>query len=282
LARSRENALSSAILYLAIVAIWAGVLVPRWIRRSHNVPGTADNSSGQGSETVAASGPPAGNAPVLEYGVAAEYGVAVEYGEVRADGTVLEYGAAVEYGAALDDGAALDGDAEDDGGGGTADPDDAPEVRLSLRGRPLWSEGPGWHPFGGPDRPRPPVSRESALRARRRTLTMLVMLTGTALALTAASITPWWIIVPPLGMLGIFVLLLREAARADADAAQRHAEANAAHAAQQARVASRQRAREALAACDPEPTAEIIDISARVGDQLYDQYADAAVRAVGD
>ena len=35
---------------------------------------------------------------------------------------------------------------------------------------------------------------------------------------------------------------------------------------------------------EPKPawTAEIIDISARLGDQLYDQYADAAVRAVGD
>jgi hypothetical protein len=29
-------------------------------------------------------------------------------------------------------------------------------------------------------------------------------------------------------------------------------------------------------------SAEIIDISARLSDQLYDQYADAAVRAVGD
>jgi hypothetical protein len=59
------------------------------------------------------------------------------------------------------------------------------EVRLSLRGRPLWSEGPGWHPFdwhpfGGRDRPRPPVSRESALRARRRMLTTLVVLTAAA------------------------------------------------------------------------------------------------------
>ena len=29
-------------------------------------------------------------------------------------------------------------------------------------------------------------------------------------------------------------------------------------------------------------SAEIIDISRRVGDQLYDQYTDAAHRAVGD
>ena len=28
--------------------------------------------------------------------------------------------------------------------------------------------------------------------------------------------------------------------------------------------------------------AQIIDISARLGDQLYDQYADATIRAVGD
>ena len=32
----------------------------------------------------------------------------------------------------------------------------------------------------------------------------------------------------------------------------------------------------------PQPDAEIIDISARLGDQLYDQYADATMRAVGD
>jgi hypothetical protein len=38
------------------------------------------------------------------------------------------------------------------------------------------------------------------------------------------------------------------------------------------------------AATDAEslPDAEVIDISARVSDQVYDQYADAAERAVGD
>jgi len=62
----------------------------------------------------------------------------------------------------------------------------------------------------------------------------------------------------------------------------REAEARAAHAARQARLAARQRARAARVAAATERTAEIIDISARVSDQLYDQYADAAVRAVGD
>ena len=46
--------------------------------------------------------------------------------------------------------------------------------------------------------------------------------------------------------------------------------------------AARLRGRRAGEASQPQPTAEIIDISARVSDQLYDQYADAAARAVGD
>ncbi|MDR0341624.1 MAG: hypothetical protein LBI49_00660 [Nocardiopsaceae bacterium] len=33
---------------------------------------------------------------------------------------------------------------------------------------------------------------------------------------------------------------------------------------------------------EPEPGAEVIDISGRVGDQFYDQYSDAAARAIGD
>ena len=44
------------------------------------------------------------------------------------------------------------------------------------------------------------------------------------------------------------------------------------------RIASTPEAPEA----EPAPTAEIIDISARVSDQVYDQYTDAAERAVGD
>jgi hypothetical protein len=33
---------------------------------------------------------------------------------------------------------------------------------------------------------------------------------------------------------------------------------------------------------ESQPGAEIIDISARLSDQVYDQYSDAAERAVGD
>src|SRR5712692_3344373 len=308
LATGRENAVSSAILYLAIIAIWAGILVPRWLRRSHDAPGTAEDQSGEGSQPLAESGSHAeamasahvdaavhADAAVhehdaaVEHGVAFEYDAAFEYGAVHADGTAYEYETAVEYGSAVEYDAVLEDSAADRGGadqngagvsgaGDSADDDDT-EPALTLRGRPLWSEGPGWHPLGRRrDRPRPAVTRASALQARRRMLTTLVTLTIAALALTTLHMAPWWIIVPPAGTLGLLLLVLREAARADAEAADRAAEARAAH---EARLAAR-RASEAQAAAAPEPTAEIIDISARVSDQLYDQYADAAVRAVGD
>ena len=120
------------------------------------------------------------------------------------------------------------------------------------------------------------------LQARRRLLTTLVALMITALAGTAAKLAPSWILVAPASMLGLYLLLLREAAVADAEreqwrAAERAAQAEAAQA-----EAARLRARQAREAGEAQRTAEIIDISARFTDQLYDQYADAAIRAVGD
>jgi hypothetical protein len=118
--------------------------------------------------------------------------------------------------------------------------------------------------------------RSRALRTRRRLLTMLVLLSAVAAACTALKLTSWWVCIPPAGMLGIYLLLLREAAVADAEQARRRA-------AMELRVqAARQRAQFDAMEYDAQPSAQIIDISARVGDQLYDQYADATVRAVGD
>lgn len=286
---------SSAILYLAIVAIWAVILVPLLVRKSHDGSGEAKNVSGQGPETAAGSHADGVHAAgvhadglvhehgvSVDHGVAFEYDASFEYGEVRSGGAVLEYEAAVEYGSAVEYDAVHDDHAVGGAEAGSPD-DDVTEPVLTLRGRPLWSEGPGWHPLRRQDQPRPAVTREAALRARRRMLTTLVTLTVVALALAAEGMAPWWIIVPPVGMLGLLVLLLHDAALADAEAAERQAEAHAAHAAREARRAARQRAaREAQVTAAPEPTAQIIDISARVSDQLYDQYADAAVRAVGD
>lgn len=296
--------MSSAILYLAIVAIWAVILVPLLLRRSHDGPGSARGVCGRGAETAAgpdadgaahrdgevhagAAAHEAGGNPVtvhadgmvhqhgvrVEHGVAFEYDAAFEYGEVRSGGTVISYETAVEYESAKF-GAADDtrGTGDDTG----LPDDDEAEPVLTLRGRPLWSEGPGWHPLRRQDRPRPAVTRAAALQARRRLLTILVTLTIVMLALVAEGLAPAWMIVPPVGMLGILTLLLHEAAQADTEAAVRRAAADAARAARQ------RAAGPAQAPVVPERTAKIIDISARVSDQLYDQYADAAVRAVGD
>jgi hypothetical protein len=114
------------------------------------------------------------------------------------------------------------------------------------------------------------------LQARRRLLTLLFLLCAAAGACAALKLTPWWACIPPAGMLGMYLLLLREAALADAEQARRRATS-------EMRVqAARQRDQAYWDAQAEEHSAEIIDISARVSDQLYDQYADATIRAVGD
>ena len=191
--------MSSAFLYLAIVAIWAFVLVPRWLRRPH---------------------------------------------------------------------AAVQSEGGDGLGDSAASADDShPEQWEESDSCPAARVGPGLAAT---------LSRSRALQARRRLLTMLVLLTAAAGACVVLKLTPWWACVPPAGMLGIYLLLLREAALADAEQARRRA-------AMELRVqAARQRAQAASMARQAQHSAEIIDISARIGDQLYDQYADATVRAVGD
>jgi hypothetical protein len=133
------------------------------------------------------------------------------------------------------------------------------------------------------------------LQARRRMFVMITILTAGAVGMAATHMAASWVIVPPGMMLGGFMLVLREAARSDSARARRlaaTARAGAGRAGAGVERAVRQDAVEVVVAAEaspapvaePEPTwsAEIIDISARLGDQLYDQYADAAVRAVGD
>jgi hypothetical protein len=96
----------------------------------------------------------------------------------------------------------------------------------------------------------------------------------------------WWVLGPPSVMLLSYLVLLREASKADAE----RRELSYAGAAQVAHVAVADQAVPApLAPVAPRPVrvpdAEIIDISASrgpTGEGLYDQYADAKLRAVGD
>jgi hypothetical protein len=151
-----------------------------------------------------------------------------------------------------------------DGDSAEGDFDDAGESGSETQSAPVRQAG------------RPQVRRSQVLQARRRLLTILLLLTAIAGACFALKLTSWWVGVPPAVMLGGYVLLLREAAKADAELARRR------ETAELRAQAARQRAREERLAEEERYSAQIIDISARIGDQLYDQYADATVRAVGD
>jgi len=211
----RGGPVSSSFLYLAIVAVWAFVLVPRWLRRQQTQPQVE-----------------------VDVEVDAEFGY--DAGQPRYDDDDVD---ATSYA----DGAEADYQSGADGS------------------------------MSGPSRqPRAPLPRSRVLQARRRLLTMLLLLTAVAAGCTTLKVTAWWVCIPPAVLLGGYLLLLREAALADADQVRQRA-------AMDVRIeAARERAYAAAMEREEQPSAQIIDISARVGDQLYDQYADATVRAVGD
>ena len=331
--------MSSAILYLAIVAIWACVLVPRWLHRSHDNHSeqeggyeaeefaeyaeyadtdqlVVEGEPGAGGDPVAWEDPGAG--PVASGPVASG---PVDSGPVEAEETTVhaEYSAvsysmttlSVETVGAAED---LDGTADLDGGAGeggtyvgaSAQTDYVAEYEAAAESGPVpqdwspaedgsaaqdWSavhNGPGRQRPHGPSRPpgRPPT-RAHVLQARRRLLTMLVALTiGTALC-TIAGLMPWWVLIVPIGLVGLYLLLLREVAQADADQARRRAEAHArAVEAAHARAMREHAAREAAAVAAAQQTAQVINLKALAAqykkDQPYDQYTDAEIRAVGD
>ena len=116
---------------------------------------------------------------------------------------------------------------------------------------------------------------------------MLVALSVASGVLAGARMAAWWVIVPPSVMLLSYLLLLREAAKADAERRE---------------IARYRMAREA-AERGSAPVAHVtpvapVGVAAPVGaaakiiaflpppesveEQIYDQYTDAKLRAVGD
>ena len=182
--------MSSAILYLAIIAIWLCVLIPRWLKR--------DSARGA---VIASDNAPGGETPVTA-------------------------------------------------------PTDADQADLANDGGPHATEsGVTAHPQAAPAAPAPPLSAEEARRriltGRRRLLGMLILLEIAAIALAVVGLAALWVIIPPTIMLTGYLLLLREAGHADAERAQRdaqaaaHARERAARARPRARARSAQRARPA-------------------------------------
>ena len=189
--------MSSAILYVAIVAIWAGVLIPRWLRR--------DSTSGEqvSDETVITDSPAEEERP--------------DPPRQRKDPPRQREN--------------LPRQREDDA------PRARPKGRpVEVEGRPVEVEGPvrppvavEGRPKDGParaeddwaedDRRGAPRDREHArvLSARRRLLGLLVVLTIGSGTLAGMRLAAWWVIVPPSVMLLGYLALLRAAAKADAE-----------------------------------------------------------------
>jgi hypothetical protein len=292
--------LSSAILYLAIVAIWACVLVPRWLHRSHDAAAEEQLSGEEVSSSLeeAMDRPEAyGSEELADAGELADH--AGESATLREQVVEAEARGGPEDHAAPADPAEEDKEAEEEesitSARFTSVSYSVTEVSVAAAGSgghegvttPESAPHAGTAPTAGNDRrppsrsrPRDPAADHTCvLRARRRMLTMLVTLAIAVAGSTVVGLTAWWAVIPPTGLLGVYLLLLREVAHADAEIARTRAEAHA-----RAVSAARERARLARTPA-PQPTAEIIDISAlalQAGDQPYDQYADAEIRAVGD
>jgi hypothetical protein len=195
--------MSSAILYLAIIAIWLCVLIPRWLKR--------DSARGAVIAPDIAAG---GDTPVTA-------------------------------------------------------PTDADQADLADGGAPQVSEsGPTAQPPAAPATPAPALSAEEARRriltGRRRLFGMLILLEIAAIALAVVGLAALWVIIPPTIMLTGYLLLLREAAHADAERAQRDAEA-VAHALERERAA-RAKARTRGRSAQRTTPAEGAPIDAAIGE----------------
>lgn len=255
--------MSSAILYLAIVAIWAVVLVPRWLH-----PRTAQPADQPEQPSEPLPGTPESAEPVLSEPLLSE--------------PVLSAPEKPQQVAAP---------------AGAARPEHAARPEPADSGPdPAWAEDDTVAVDPVPAAPTPAAEkRAEALQARRRMLAMLVVLTAGGAGLGVTGIAGYWVIVPPAVLMAGYLVLLREAARIDAKRSRRATQTRQStpHSvagqepdsfredvqvgADRALVTA-----SASVAAEPPPDAEIIDISGRIGDQVYDQYSDAANRAVGD
>ena len=243
--------MSSAILYVAIVAIWAGVLIPRWLRR--------DSAAGGRNRE----------------GVAATEAESEASAEVEAAEETAPPPRRWEDAAGLEARPAR-----------AARPASPVRPVRSVRRE----EHAALRPTAAPARPAevpldgpPDQENKKVLSARRRVLGMLLVLAIASGVLAYTKMAAWWVVVPPTVMLLGYLALLHEAGKADAerrDVARARAAAEAA-----AAPAAERAAPPAPAAPAPAPDAEVIDISASLtvaGHKFYDQYADAKLRAVGD
>ena len=234
--------MSSAILYVAIVAIWAGVLIPRWLRRDSAASERySEDLTTAETEVEAEPAPPPRRRDATPPAR-------------REEPTAPRVPARPEVRA-------------------EARSETRREVRSEAQPE-VRADPPGGGPRDG--------EHKKVLTARQRLLYMLLALAIGSGALAFTKMAAWWVTVPPTIMLLGYLGLLREAAKADAE---RRELARTRATAAAAVAAARREAAPAPAPPAPAPGAEVIDISASLtpaGQEFFDQYADAKLRAVGD
>ena len=244
--------MSSAILYVAIVAIWACVLIPRWLRRD-----SARGASGAASETV----PDDTIAGTDDTVAGTDDGTADSGAGSRVAG---ESGRGADVGSGWWPRARAE----------TAERREPPTPPLPAPQLPVPQPPSSRPPVPQPSSSRPPVPEPSAseeptdearadeapleeappsptpaetrhrmLAARRRLLGMLLVLEAAAIALAMLGLAALWVIIPPTIMLAGYLLVLREAAHADVERAAHDQEAARARARAQERASARDRAR---------------------------------------
>lgn len=116
--------------------------------------------------------------------------------------------------------------------------------------------------------------RARVIARRRRRTSALTLLNLATVVAVSFGLGPWWVIAPPVLLLTGHLALLRESAKADTE--QREAALRA-----RRRALLRARRAEEEQRVDAEREAKVIALQERRS-QVYDQYADARLRAAGD
>ncbi|RJL33248.1 hypothetical protein [Bailinhaonella thermotolerans] len=241
--------MSSVFLYLAIVAMWGGVLVPMWLRRDH------DGMARRSRRTA-----DAGDAALPAFTSTAD----------AADDTAPLAAISLENPPPEEEDHSHR-DAPDprsqmpdtyEGEEPPRDEAEAEEAEAGTRGAEARA-------------PRPARRRARIVALRRRRLLYCVLLLATGVILTTAKVTPWWAPIPFVLLLTGYLAVLRTAVRMDAERRAALAKARALRAqARHERALARKRAEES------QRSAEIIALKPK--DEPFDQYAEPHRPAVGD
>ncbi|TQN30288.1 hypothetical protein FHX37_0158 [Haloactinospora alba] len=248
--------MGSSPLYLAIVVVWLIVLVPMLLRRDASDPAPATSR-----RTDRRGGPgPGGGSDISD----------------DEDEDFIDDESTDEDESDISD----NGDSED-----TPPPRRAPAAPRARTeaaedgeesGEPAEETDAEVLSQRGPAPPR--VNRARIIARRRRRTTGLVTLIAVTAVAVVAGLGPAWVLIPPALLLTGHLALLREAAKADTErrvAELRHRRRKRREEARRAAEEAERRQRE------PRVPANVVELDARRSD-VYDQYADAHIRAAGD